>query len=337
MNTIVFFDTAKDEKNFFEEACEGKYKTIFTSHSLNKEFYITDEIKNAEAISCFTVSILGKEVLEKFPNLRLIALRCVGYNNIDIEYCKKKNITIVNAKGYGNRTVAEFALGLIIDVSRNISSSYIDIQKDEENKNDYTGFELINKTLGVIGVGAIGAELVKIGRGLGMEVLGYDLYEKDELKRDYSLEYTTLDDLLKRSDFISLHAPLTDDNFHLIDEEKISLMKETAIIVNTARGELIKTEALYKALSFNTIKGAGLDVLEYEEATSDFDMLFDMDYIDKKFVKQILLKHEISKLENVVITPHIAYDTIEAKNRIRTITMDNINSFFSGKIKNSIY
>ncbi len=337
MQTILFFNINKDDKNFFKDQCEGKYNAKFIKQTLNPRTDVNEEMKKAEVLSCFTISNVNEDVLKKFPNLKLIALRCVGFNNIDVDYCKANNIAVVNAKGYGNRTVAEFALGLLLDVSRKISHSYLNMLKENQEYVDYVGMELLNKTIGIIGVGAIGAELVKIAHGLNMKILGYDLYENQELKQNYNLEYTDLDTLLMQSDFISLHAPLTKDNFHLINENKIALMKESAIIINTARGELIKTSALYKALSFNTIRGAGLDVLEYEQATSDFDMLYDMDYIDKDCVKQILLNHQITKLDNVVITPHIAYDTVEAKNRIKQITMDNINSFFDGHIKNSVY
>ena len=335
MKKIVFFNITEEDKNFFNNKLIGKYKLLFFDKSINN-VKLTDDILDANIISCFTISQLNKETLEKFKNLEMIALRCVGFNNIDIEYCKEKAIKVLNAKGYGNRTVAEFALGLIFDISRSISKSYIDIDKNNKEKNDYTGVELKDKTLGVIGVGAIGAELVKMAFGLNMKILGYDLYENNELISNYNLEYTSLDNLLKNSDFISIHAPLTKENYHLINDEKFDLMKKEAIIINTSRGELIDTNALYKALYLKRIKGAALDVLESEEETNDFNFI-DMDYLDKKDIKQILLNHEITKLDNVIVTPHIAYDTKEAKSRIRKITVDNIESYFIGEIKNNVY
>lgn len=335
MKKIVFFNITEEDKNFFNNKLIGKYKLLFFDKSINN-VKLTDDILDANIISCFTISQLNKESLEKFKNLEMIALRCVGFNNIDIEYCKEKAIKVLNAKGYGNRTVAEFALGLIFDISRSISKSYIDIDKNNKEKNDYTGVELKDKTLGVIGVGAIGAELVKMAFGLNMKILGYDLYENNELISNYNLEYTSLNNLLKNSDFISIHAPLTKENYHLINDEKFDLMKKEAIIINTSRGELIDTNALYKALYLKRIKGAALDVLESEEETNDFNFI-DMDYLDKKDIKQILLNHEITKLDNVIVTPHIAYDTKEAKSRIRKITVDNIESYFIGEIKNNVY
>lgn len=335
MKKIVFFNITEEDENYFTDKLFGKFDLLFFDKSINN-IKFTEEILESNIISCFTISQLNKEILEKFKKLEMIILRCVGFNNIDIEYCKQKGIKVLNAKGYGNRTVAEFALGLIFDVSRNISKSFIDINKNIKEKNEYEGYELNEKTLGVIGVGAIGAELVKMASGLNMNILGYDLYENDELKNNYNLKYVELDELLKNSDFVSIHAPLTKENYHLINEEKFNMMKHEAFIINTSRGELIDTNALYKALYLKRIKGAALDVLECEEETNSLNFI-DMDYLDKKDIKQILLNHEITKLDNVVVTPHIAYDTKEAKERIRKITVDNINSYFAGNINNSVY
>ena len=335
MKKIVFFNANQEDKNFFNDKLIGKYDLIFFDKSINN-IKLTADILDAKIISCFTISQLNKEILEKFNNLEVIILRCVGFNNIDIEYCKQRGIKVLNARGYGNRTVAEFALGLIFDISRNISKSFMEINKNIKEKNDYEGFELKDKTLGVIGVGAIGSELVKMAYGLNIKLLGYDLFENEELKNNYGLKYTSLNDLLKNSDFISIHAPLTKENYHLINDEKFNLMKHNAFIINTSRGELIDTNALYKALYLKRIKGAALDVLECEEETNDLNII-DMDYLDKNDIKQILLNHEITKLDNVIVTPHIAYDTKEAKERIRLITKENIDSFFAGKIKNNVY
>lgn len=335
MKKIVFFNSSQEDKTFFEGKFLGKYSLTFLDKSINLS-KLTDDILNANIISCFTTSQLTRETLEKFKNLEMIALRCVGFNNIDIEYCKEKEISVLNAKGYGNRTVAEFAMGLIFDVSRNITKSFIDINKNIKEKNEYEGVELYGKTLGIIGVGAIGAELAKIAFGLGMHVVGYDLFENDELKEHYNLKYVVLNQLLEISDFISIHTPLTKDNYHLINEQKFNLMKKQAILINTSRGEIIDTNALYKAMYLKRIRAVALDVLECEEETNELNII-DMDYLDKNDIKQILLNHEVTRLENVIVTPHIAYDTKEAKSRIRHITAENIEAYFNGELKNSVY
>ena len=337
MSKIVFFNAEEEDIIFFDKEFRKNYDLKFYKRPLCEFSAITEEIKDANIISCFTTSELNEKILSNFQNLEVIALRCVGFNNIDIEKKKKNNIKVLNSKGYGNRTVAEFTFGLIFDVSRYISDSYIDLVDEKNKKKNYTGTEIIGKTIGIIGLGAIGSEVAKIAHNLGMKVLGYDIIENDELKKFFEVKYVGLDRLLSESDYISIHSPLTKENYHLIDENKFALMKENAIIINTARGEIIDTKAMYKALSFGTIKGAGLDVLECEEVTNDANFKFDMDYLDKEEIKQILLNHEITKLDNVVVTPHIAYDTKEAKERIRKITADNIKSYFEGNIKNNVY
>ncbi len=335
MKKIVFFNATQEDKNFFTDKLIEKHTLMFFDKSINN-IKLTNDILEANIISCFTISQLNKEILAKFKNLEAIILRCVGFNNVDIEYCKEKGIKVLNAKSYGNTTVAEFALGLIFDISRNISKSFMEINKNIKEKNEYEGIELKGKTLGVIGVGAIGTELIKMAYGLNMTLLGYDLNENEELKNNYDLKYTSLNELLKTSDFISINAPLTKENYHLINEEKFNLMKHNAFVINTSRGELIDTNALYKALYLKRIKGAALDVLECEEETNDLNII-DMDYLDKNDIKQILLNNEITKLDNVIVTPHIAYDTKEAKERIRQITLDNIWSYLANEIKNNVY
>lgn len=336
MTRIIFFDVRDDEIEQIENFSKGKYDYELIPERLDDKTALSDEMKQADVISCFTFSRVNANVLKQFPNLKLIALRSVGFNHIDINYCKEHNIQVVNSLGYGNVTVAEFAFGLILDVIRKISRAYMNLKNEHLDRDVYKGFELKDRTIGIIGTGAIGAEVVRIAKGFGMNVLAYDLYPKMELAEKYEIEYLYLDELLKNADVISLHAPLTESNFHLIDEEKINLMKPTAIIVNTARGELIDTKALYEALAENKIFGAGLDVLEAENVLTQPEIALDFDYLTGDVIKQTLINERLLKLHNVVVTPHIAYNTQEAQNRILNITMNNITSFFEGKVINSV-
>ncbi len=333
---IVFFDVKDDEIEVLNEFCNDKYECGMFSEPLNDKTAMTEEVKDAEVISCFTFSRVSKEVLAKFPNLKLIALRSVGFNHIDIDYCKAHNIAVVNSLGYGNVTVAEFAFGLILDVMRKISRAYMNLKNEHLDRDVYKGFELNGKNIGIVGTGAIGAEVVRIAKGFGMNVLAYDLYPKQELVEKYGVKYIELDELLKEADIVSLHAPLTDSNFHLINEEKIKLMKSSAVIVNTARGELIDSKALYLALSDNKIFGAGMDVLEAENVLTKPDAIVDFDYLTDDYIKKTLINERLLRLHNVVVTPHVAYNTQEAEDRILSITMKNIASFLDGKIVNSV-
>lgn len=343
MKKILYFDVRANEEGALNVRCKSNNKQCGVDCSckliperLDDNTVVTDEMKETDVISCFTFSRVSAEVLKQFPNLKLIALRSVGFNHIDIDYCKEHNIAVVNSLGYGNITVAEFAFGLMFDVMRKVSRAYMNLKNEHLDRDTYTGYEFNGKTIGIIGTGAIGSEMVRITKGVGMNVLAYDIYPKEELVQKYGVKYVELDELLKSSDVVSLHAPLTNDNFHLINEEKINLMKPNAVIVNTARGELIDTKALYQALNENRIFGAGLDVLEAENMLTQPDNTVDFDYLTGDVVKQTLINERLLKLHNVVITPHIAYNSTEANERILKITLDNIDSFFKGELKNSV-
>lgn len=343
MRNILFFDVKENEEQALRQTCKEKGLACCKECScqlfpqrLDEKTEITPEMSEANVISCFTFSRVSAEVLKKFPNLQLIALRSVGFNHIDIDYCKEHNIAVVNSLGYGNVTVAEFAFGLMLDVMRKVTRSYENLKEEQPYADNYMGFELKNRTIGIIGTGAIGAEAVRIANGFGMKILAYDIYPKQELVEKYNVKYLELDELLKAADVISLHAPLTNDNFHLINEQKLSLMKPNAVIINTARGELIDTQALYEALTQGKIFAAGLDVLEAENMLTQPDKTLDFDYLTNDVIRQTLLNDRLLKLHNVVITPHIAYNTQEAQGRILSITMDNISAFFRGKCINSV-
>lgn len=336
MNKIIFFDVRDYEVQPLTEFCKDKYEFQLITDPLDDRTVLTEEMKQADVISCFTISRVSKEILQQFKNLKLIALRCVGFNHIDIDYCKENSIQVVNSFGYGNVTVAEFAFGLILDVMRKVSRSYMNLKNEHLDRDVYAGFELKDKSIGIVGTGAIGSEAIRIAKGFGMNVLAYDLYPKNELVEKYDVKYVDLDELLKNSDVISLHAPLTNDNFHLIDDEKFKIMKPTAVLINTARGELIDSKALYAALTENKIFGAGLDVLEAENIITQQGKTYDFDYLTEDYIRQTLINERLLKLHNIVVTPHIAYDSKEAQDRILNITFKNIDSFFEGKILNSV-
>lgn len=342
MKKILFFDVRENEEDALRANCKADDAKCgvdcwckLIPERLDETTIITDEMSQANVISVFTFSRVSSDVLKRFPNLKLIALRSVGFNHIDIDYCKQNGIAVVNSLGYGNVTVAEFAFGLILDVMRKVTRAYVNLLEEHPYADNYMGFELKNATIGIIGTGAIGAEAVRIAHGFGMNILAYDIFQKAELSEKYGVNYVELDELLKNSDVISLHAPLTKDNFHMINEEKIALMKKNAVVINTARGELIDTKALYEALSNGRIFGAGLDVMEAENMLIQPETL-DFDYLQDDVIRQTLLNERLLKLHNVVVTPHIAYNSKEANERILKITINNINSFFNGEVLNIV-
>lgn len=335
---IVYFDVEDYEAKFLKKHNENKFTYFLEHNSLNDITKINPQYLDADIISAFTSSRITKSVLQQFSNLKLIALRCVGYNNVDIDYCKKNSIRVVNSPNYGNITVAEFALALLFDVCRRVTKSHTEFKDGKVCPNNLIGIELSGKTIGIVGLGAIGSAFAKIANGLNMNILAFDKFEREELKQSLNIKYVDFDTLLKNSDFISIHAPLTKENYHMFDEHSFSKMKKSAIIVNTGRGELIDSKALYNAILNKEIAGAGLDVLEKEETITDFDYTVGLNRLDKFTLEQTIINSQLFRLENVIITPHIAYNTKEAIQRILTTTMNNIEEFITNptELKNSV-
>ena len=333
---IVYFDVENYEEEFLKDNNEGKYEYYLDSNALNDLAPVKDEYKDAEVISVFTTSRVNKKVLEQFTNLKLIALRSVGFNHIDTDYCREHNIAVVNSPNYGNITVAEFALALLLNVCRKVTVSYMDYKDGKVRPENLMGMELSSKTIGIVGLGAIGSAFARIAHGLDMKILAFDKFEKEEMKQKYNVTYTDFDTLLRESDFISIHAPLTKDNYHMFDKASFEKMKKSAIIVNTGRGELIDSQSLYQALVTKQIAGAGLDVLENEETITDFEYIVGVNRLDKNILEQTIINSQLFKLDNVIITPHTAFNSIEAINRILKTTMSNIEEFISGNLQNSV-
>ena len=333
---IVYFDVENYEQNFLQLNNENKYSYYLVKNSLNELIPIKNQYKNADIISVFTSSVLNKKVLQQFKNLKLIALRSVGFNHVDIDYCKEHNIIVENTPNYGNITVAEFALALLLNVCRKITPAYSNFKTGNICPEYHIGMELAGKTVGIVGLGAIGSAFAKIMYGLGLNILAYDKIQKPDFAANFNIQYTDFDTLLENSDFISIHAPLTKENYHMFDEKSFLKMKESAIIINTGRGELIDSKALYNALLNKRIAGAGLDVLEKEETITDFDYALGLSRLDKFTLEQTIINSQLFKFDNVIITPHIAFNSYEAIQRILDTTMHNINSFAMGKIVNNI-
>ena len=336
MKKILFFDVADYEVEYLLKACEGKFDFVLIEESVTNSIEILPDWREAEVVSCFTTSRIGKDVLKKFPKLKLLALRSVGFNHVDIDYCKHHKITVVNTPNYGNMTVAEFAFSLLLDVNRKVTLAYNDLKNGMVDAKHTIGRELFGKTIGIVGLGAIGAEMARLSYGFGLKVLGYDIKEREILKEKYAVSYVSFDELLKRSDYVSIHAPLTKNNYHLFDEKAFEKMKSGVVIVNTARGEIIDTQALYNAILDGKIAGAGLDVLESEEILTDPDYLIDVGRMKVDALKKTVLNNSLLKLDNVIVTPHIAYDTKEAIDRILNLTMANIFAFEHGVVQNCV-
>lgn len=329
---IAFFGLNEQEKkDYFLNSLSG-HDISFIDQDLNENSLPQES--DFEIISIFIQSKVTARVLDHFPNLKVIAIRATGFDNVDLNHAKEKNIMVVNVPAYGSHTVAEFTFGLILSLSRKIPQAIERVREEVEfNHEGLKGFDLYGKTLGVIGTGKIGANVIKIAKGYGMIILAYDVYPNEQLAKTFEFQYLPLEQLLKESDIVTIHVPATPQTYHLINKDNIHAMKKGALIINTARGDVIETEALYKAISCGYLKGAGLDVLEGEANLSE-DLT--KDEFEPTIMKNILEDSYLIKNPNVVVTPHAAFYTTEAEQAIMQTTVENIQGFIEGSPKNVV-
>lgn len=331
---ILFFEAKEECKKFIGDKLSD-HEIVFYNETI-QEAKIKDEDFNADAVSVFIYSQLSKEVLNKFQELKLIATRSTGFDHINKDECKKKGIGISNVPFYGENTVAEHTFALILSLSRHVHKSYLRTRANDFSITGLQGFDLRGKTLGVIGVGHIGKHILKIAKGFGMNMIAFDKYRDEMLAEVLNFQYTSdLDKLLAESDIVSLSLPLTDNTFHIINVDSFAKMKKSAILINTSRGGLVDTEALYLALSNGDIAGAGLDVIEGEESIQEERELLSSERNTEK-LREVFRDKAIFEMENVVFTPHNAFNSVEAIERIFSTTIENIKGFEAGKQKNII-
>ncbi len=328
MAEVVFFGADKwEQKYIIRNAEDIAQKAAFAENPLDVE-HIPDNAENIEAISVFVDSEITAEVMSAFPRLQLITTRSTGYDHIDTSVAKERGIAVANVPGYGSNTVAEFAFGLLLNLTRNIYRA-VDQVKEEEAFSiaGLRGIDLKGKTIGVVGTGSIGSEMVKIAHGFGMSIIASDPSPDEELIDQYGVEYTGLEDLLSRSDVITLHCPLTEGTHHLINRENVSIIKEGAYLINCARGGVVETQALIQALQEGQLAGAGIDVLEEEGEISD-----ELTYLREgepslDELQTLIRNHVLLHMPNVLVTPHLAFNSEEAMQRILDTTIENIHTF----------
>ncbi len=329
---IGFFGLKEQEKrDYFVSSLTG-HEVVFVDSDLNEENIPQDT--SFDAISVFVQSKITALVIDKFPNLKMIAIRATGFDNVDLDRAKEKNIIVSNVPSYGSHTVAEFAFGLILSLSRKIPQAVEKVKSDVEFDHEgLKGFDLFGKTLGVIGTGKIGANVIKIAKGFGMNVLAYDVYPNEELSKTFEFQYVGLEQLLRESDIVTIHVPASTETHHLINKDNIFQMKKGSYLVNTARGDVLDTDALYKAVSEGHLQGAGLDVLEAETELSENII---KEEFEPSMMKNLLEASFLIKSPNVIVTPHTAFYTTEAEQAIMQTTVENIQAFINGSPKNSV-
>jgi D-3-phosphoglycerate dehydrogenase len=254
---------------------------------------------------------LTKEMIDNANNCKIIARVGVGLDNIDLDAAKAKNIRVINAVEGAMNAVAEQVLGLMLSLARNIARADREIRQGNWLKKELMGSELKGKYLGIVGLGNIGKRLGRLAKALNMNIIGYDVVPIDEeFSKEVGLMKTDLDTLLQSSDYVSLHVPLLDSTYHLINAEKLSTMKKTACIINTSRGGVVDEKALYDSLKNGTLGGAALDVFEKEPATDN----------------------PLTAIPNVILTPHIGAQTKEAQSLAANVIAEKIIQILRGVI-----
>jgi len=323
---IVFFEVPKLEQSFFMQSFPAGEVSFFEEKLDENSVALA---KDAEIISVFINSVVSKKIIDLLPNLKFITTRSTGFEHIDLKYCADKGIKVSNVPSYGSHTVAEFAFSLILNLSRKIINANNHL-RDSMDFNFYSslqGFDLQGKTLGVIGTGRIGKNVIKIAKGFDMKVVACDLFPDAKFAEENNFVYKNLPEVLQESDIITLHTPYTKENYHLINRENISQMKKGALIINTARGALIDTEALIWGIKEGVIGGAGLDVLEGERDFKIKNEIIYSDNSEKVDYKTIVENQILIDLPQIIVTPHIAFYSKEAEKEIIKTTAENILSF----------
>ncbi|MGH7245705.1 MAG: NAD(P)-dependent oxidoreductase, partial [Candidatus Levyibacteriota bacterium] len=262
MATIAFFEIEEWEKDFLTKELTGS-EVLFTTELLEPGREIDPKLFQADILSTFAYSQVTREMLGKFPNLKYITTRSTGYDHIDLEYCKEKNIQVSNVPHYGVHTIAEHTFALLLALSRKIVPSVERTRKGDFSLTGLNGMQLFGKTLGVIGTGNIGSVVCDIALGLGMKVIAYNHHVDEELAKK-GVQFVVLAELLQTADVVTIHIPLLKETEHLINKENILTMKKGSILINAARGGIVETEAILDALEKGILAGAGLDVLEEE-------------------------------------------------------------------------
>ena len=319
---ILFYDTKPyDEESFrrvlpdFPELTVDFLKTDISPRTVSLA-------RGYDAVCLFVASDAGEGVVRKLAEMgvRLILLRCAGFNNVNLRAASEAGITVMRVPGYSPESIAEHAMALAFAVNRHIHKAYIKVRENNFSLMGLTGFNFHNKTAGIVGTGKIGAAMARNCRGIGMQVIAYDKFPNTGL--DF-VNYVTLDEVLRNSDLISLHCPLTEETYHMIDYEAIEKMRDGVILVNTSRGALISTEDLIRGIRSLKFSGVGLDVYE-EEGDNVFENRED-DILKTSVTARLL------SFPNVIVTSHQGFLTHEALEAISITTLENADAFRTGK------
>ncbi|MCX6180749.1 MAG: 2-hydroxyacid dehydrogenase [Bacteroidetes bacterium] len=322
MKTLVYSARSYD-KSFLEKEASGKHELIFTDQHLNVE--TVELAKGCEAISLFTSDNASAEVLEKLSaiGVKYIALRTAGFDHVDVPKAKTLGIKVARVAAYSPNAIAEHAVAMLMALNRKIVLGQKLMNKEDYRLDELVGFDLKGKTVGIVGTGKIGSAFASIMNGFGCNLLAYDVEVNKELSEKLKIKYVSIDELCVQSDVISLHCPLNEKTKYLFDEKLFFKMKKGVFFINTARGGIVNTNDLRKAIDGKIVAAAGLDVYENEKA------IFFSDHADQKITDGLFL--ELRSYQNVLITGHQSFLTKEALTGIANTTIANIDAWQKGE------
>lgn len=326
MFKIVFFEISKSEKAYIKKKFDKRFNLEFHESPLEEKN--SSLIKDADCVSVFIYSKLTEKVIAYGKKLKLIATRSTGFNHINLVAAQKKKISVCNVPYYGENTVAEHTFALILALSRNVHKAYVRTMQGNFSLQGLQGFDLKNKVLGVVGAGSIGTHVMKIAKGFGMKVIAFDTNPNHIIKELLDVKFVTLEELLSTSDILSLHCPYNESTHYLINMNNINHVKKGALFINTARSGIIEPSALYYAIDNGIFGGAGLDVFEGEELIHEENQMLTKN-VSLEHLEALMKRNILLRRENVIITPHMAFDSEEAVERILETTAQNIYSFIS--------
>jgi D-lactate dehydrogenase len=330
---ISFFKTEEWEQTLFASALSDHTLTFFPA-SLTGD--TVGEAVNADIVSTFIYSRLDADVLSRLPKLKLIATRSTGYDHVDLSYCKTHGITVCNVPAYGVNTIAEYTVALMLALSRKIIPSIEHTRRGDFRLEGLRGFELAGKTLGIVGLGRIGTRVAELARAFGMNVIVFTRHQDPAKAETLGITFVDLLTILQSADIVTLHIPLASETRHLINIENIQFMKKGSYFINTSRGGIVETEAILWALQHGILAGVAFDVLEEECALKEERELLTSEFIKTCNLKTQLLNHVLLTKENVLVTPHNAFNSEEALREIVQTTIENIRAYTKGNPKNVV-
>jgi D-lactate dehydrogenase len=335
MTKLAFFDVDEKEQAILskEFAGEKTFELRFNQKSLDK--HTACIAKEAGGIGIFIQSKTTHEVLDHLPMVKVIATMSTGFDHIDLNACKARNITVCNVPSYGDNTVAEYAFSLILALARKLKQTLERVERGLFSRTGLMGMDIKGKTLGLVGTGRIGSHMARLGWAFGMKVIAYDVRSDVALKEKYGVQFMSLEEVLEQADVISLHVPYLPSTHHLINSERLRLLKPTVLLINTSRGKVVDTKAVAAALREDRLGGVALDTFEGEDIWIEEEFL-KRDDLPAITLREAMESFSIMRSERAILTPHNAFNTREALDRILITSAENLKAYFSGHLQNVV-